>query len=105
MPGMHPSVHARSKPDTPAIIIADTGESLTYCELDEGSNRFAHLMRSIGLKPGDRIGVVGPGGGGLVEAEWYLFAGDETALPAIGRMLEHLPATAKGTASQTKSQR
>ncbi len=49
-------------------------------------------------RPGDRIGIFGPGGGGLVEADWYLLAGDETALPAISRMLEHLPATAYGTA-------
>ncbi|MGK9230640.1 siderophore-interacting protein [Inquilinus limosus] len=49
-------------------------------------------------RPGDEIGVVGPGGGGLVEADWYLFAGDETALPAIARMLEHLPEGARGKA-------
>lgn len=49
-------------------------------------------------KPGDRVGVVGPGGGGLAPADWYLFAGDETALPAIGRMLEHLPPHARGHA-------
>lgn len=49
-------------------------------------------------RPGDRVGVLGPGGGGLVDADWYLFAGDETALPAIARMLEHLPASARGRA-------
>lgn len=46
-------------------------------------------------RPGDIVGMTGPGGGGLAAADWYLFAGDETALPAIGRMLEELPATAR----------
>lgn len=49
-------------------------------------------------KPGDEVGVAGPGGGGLVATDWYLFAGDETALPAIGRMLENLPENARGRA-------
>lgn len=50
------------------------------------------------IQPGDVIGIAGPGGGGLVKAQWYLFAGDETALPAIGRMLENLPVDAQGHA-------
>lgn len=45
---------------------------------------------------GERVGVLGPGGGGLVAADWYLFAGDETALPAIARMLEALAPEAQG---------
>ncbi|MBS7700582.1 MULTISPECIES: siderophore-interacting protein [unclassified Chelatococcus] len=47
---------------------------------------------------GQEIGTIGPGGGGLVAADWYLFAGDETALPAMARMLAHLPPTARGFA-------
>lgn len=50
------------------------------------------------VKAGDQVGIMGPGGGGLAEADWYLFAGDETALPAIGRMLETLPEQARGIA-------
>ncbi|GGF56277.1 side tail fiber protein [Azorhizobium oxalatiphilum] len=39
--------------------------------------------------------LMGPGGGGLPDADFYLMAGDETALPAIARWLEIMPATAR----------
>lgn len=48
--------------------------------------------------PGDRVGARGPVGRALPKADWYLFAGDETALPAISRHLEGLPAGARGVA-------
>lgn len=47
---------------------------------------------------GDIVGMTGPGGGWIEVADWHLLAGDETALPAIGRILEKLPETAKVTA-------
>lgn len=47
---------------------------------------------------GDVIGMIGPGGGSARPAEWNLFAGDETALPAIARLIEALPAGARGVA-------
>lgn len=47
-------------------------------------------------RPGDVIGIGGPGGLDVRPADWYLFAGDHTALPAISRILEKLPADAKG---------
>ncbi len=50
-------------------------------------------------KPGDVIGMGGPGGRcAPLDRDWYLFAGDETALPAIARILEALPQTADGIA-------
>ncbi len=43
-------------------------------------------------QPGDPVGVMGPGGGLPPEADWYVLAGDETALPVIARIAENLPA-------------
>lgn len=41
--------------------------------------------------PGERVAIMGPGGGGLPEARDIFFAGDESALPAIARMVEEAP--------------
>ncbi|GAA4551107.1 siderophore-interacting protein [Amycolatopsis samaneae] len=45
-------------------------------------------------KPGDELLISGPGGAYApgTEADWHLFAGDESALPAIAASLEALPA-------------
>jgi len=53
----HPYLHAQTHPDKPAIVIAATGETITYRQLDERSNQGAHLLRSLGLKRGDVIAV------------------------------------------------
>jgi NADPH-dependent ferric siderophore reductase len=47
-------------------------------------------------RPGQFLGVGGPRGSFIVpdDFDWYLFIGDETALPAIGRRLEELPSGA-----------
>lgn len=43
---------------------------------------------------GDIIGMTGPGGGDMPAGDDFILVGDETALPAISRILERLPATA-----------
>jgi long-chain acyl-CoA synthetase len=54
---LHPVVHAQSTPDKTALIMAATGESLTYRQLEERSNQGAQLFRKLGLKPGDGIAI------------------------------------------------
>ena len=46
---MYPGEHARLRPDQPAVIMAGSGEVLTYGELERRSNRLAHLLRANGL--------------------------------------------------------
>jgi len=54
---MYPAIHAQSHPDRLAFIMAGSGESVSYAELDARSNRLAHLMRSLGLKRGDHYAM------------------------------------------------
>ncbi|MDF1681130.1 acyl-CoA synthetase [Ponticaulis sp.] len=51
----HPCIHAAKHPDKPAIIMAATGETLTFGELETRSNQGAQFFRSIGLKKGDTV--------------------------------------------------
>jgi long-chain acyl-CoA synthetase len=54
---MHPYIHAQNNPDRPAYIMAGSGETVTYRQLDQQSNRIAQLFRSLGLKAGDHIAL------------------------------------------------
>ncbi len=54
----HPAIHAQATPHKPAIIMANSGEVVTYRQLDERSNQGAQLFRSLGLKKGDHIGMM-----------------------------------------------
>jgi len=44
--------------DKPAIVMAASGDTVTYRELEQRSNRIAHLFRSRGLGPGDHIAIL-----------------------------------------------
>jgi long-chain acyl-CoA synthetase len=53
----HISVFAESHPDKPALIMAGSGESISFAELDKRSNKVAQLIRSLGLGIGDTIAI------------------------------------------------
>jgi long-chain acyl-CoA synthetase len=54
---MHPSIHAQSHPDKPAYIMAASGETVTYGQLEARSNQGAHLFRHLGLAAGDSVAL------------------------------------------------
>ncbi len=67
---MHPSWHARTHPDRPALIMAASGKVLTYAQLEAASNRGANLFRSLGLRPGDAIALLFDNSPTFVETCW-----------------------------------
>jgi long-chain acyl-CoA synthetase len=54
----HPSITAQTYPHKPAIIMGDSGEMVSYRQLDERSNQGAQLLRSLGLQAGDHIAMM-----------------------------------------------
>ncbi len=55
---MHPSVHAMQNPDKAAVIMADSGHTISYKELDKASNRLAHFFRKQNIQIGDTIAIL-----------------------------------------------
>ena len=44
---MHPSIHATTNPDKPAVILAETGETLTFKQLDEAAGLAAFSIEAL----------------------------------------------------------
>lgn len=49
---------ARVQPSRTALVDRAGGHRLTYAELDAASERLAHLLASLGIQRGDRIGML-----------------------------------------------
>jgi long-chain acyl-CoA synthetase len=54
---MHPGDYSKARPDHPAVVMATSGETLTYSQLDARSNQLAHLFRDAGLEVGDHVAI------------------------------------------------
>lgn len=55
---MYPGTYAQSDPDRPAVIMASSGEVVTYAQVDAGSNQLARFLHDAGLRPGDHLAVM-----------------------------------------------
>ena len=54
---MYPGTYAKSRADRPAFIMATTGETVSYGELEARTNRLAHFLRSRGLNRLDHYSI------------------------------------------------
>ena len=54
---MYPENYAKQHPDRPAVIMAQSGEVLTYAALEARANQLAHLLRSQSLAAYDHYSI------------------------------------------------
>jgi long-chain acyl-CoA synthetase len=52
---MYPGSIAATSPDHPAVVMAASGQTVTYAQLDAEANQVSQLLRSLGLEPGDHV--------------------------------------------------
>ena len=55
---MHPRIHAENQPDAAALVMADSGETITFAELEVSANRAAHALRELGVGIADCFALV-----------------------------------------------
>ena len=67
---LHPVGHARTNPDKPAYIMAGSGETVIYGELNRRADQGAQLIRSLGLQRGDAIAVLMDNSPRYLEVVW-----------------------------------
>ena len=55
---MHIGIHAEKSPGKPATVMAGSGETVSFGDLDARSNQLAHLLRSRGVDAGGHLAVL-----------------------------------------------
>ena len=67
---MHPGEVARRAPDRSAIVVGETGETVTFRELDERSGSLARLLRARGLERGATVAILLENSPRFLEVAW-----------------------------------
>ncbi len=67
---MYPGTHAATDPGKPAVVMAGSGEVLTYGELEDASRRLAQVFAAAGLRRGDVVGLLTDNRPEAIEVYW-----------------------------------
>jgi long-chain acyl-CoA synthetase len=57
MSDQHPRFHAVRQPERPALIMGDSGLSISYGQMVANADRAAQVFRRLGLKEGDTVAI------------------------------------------------
>ncbi|WP_298692784.1 acyl-CoA synthetase [uncultured Sphingomonas sp.] len=83
---MHPRLHAEARPDHVALIVAATGQTITYRDLETRANRGARALRTLGLEIGDTIALLCNNRPEWLDVYWAAQRSGLTLVPASTRL-------------------
>lgn len=78
---LHQAVAAQAEARPEAVALVFKEERLTYGELEEASNRLAHLLREAGCQRGDRVALLMPKSPGAIVAMLGVLKADAVYVP------------------------
>ena len=67
---MYPGEFAAKDPNRPACILPDSGEVVTYRQLEDHSNQGAQLFRALGVQPGECVALLMENNARFLEICW-----------------------------------
>jgi long-chain acyl-CoA synthetase len=70
MGGMYPGTYAAQAPDRIAALMAGTGETVSYGDLERRSAQLAHVLHDAGLRPGDAVALLTENSLRALEVYW-----------------------------------
>src|SRR5690242_2741531 len=86
---MHPSHWAKVMPDAPAIIMAASGETVSFAALEDAANRGAQLLRWLGLRRGDHIAIWSGNNARFIEIAWVMMRTGVYMVPVPAKLHAH----------------
>ncbi|WP_238421532.1 acyl-CoA synthetase [Gordonia sp. 'Campus'] len=67
---MYPGAHLSTRPNDPAVIMADGSETVTFTQLETRSIQVARALADRGLRPGDHLAVLATNTARIFDIYW-----------------------------------
>ena len=90
---MYPGTYAAQTPDRIAAVMAGTGDTVSYGELERRSVQLGHILHEVGLRPGDAVALLTENSLRALEVYWaalrsglYITAVNYRLKPERGRL-------------------
>ena len=86
---MYPGAYVDSQPDKPAVVMASTGATQNFAELDAAANRLSRVLRAAGVQPGDHVALCMENHPRYLEVAWGCHYAGAVYTAASSRLTSH----------------